>query len=285
VELLVVIAIIAVLISILLPSLNRARESARTLQCASNMRQIGQMIRLFANTNNDRCPGRCNDPAIGTSTIFWADVLNRDIRKNTLAEIGGNKSFIQYKNYWGGGGGSYGPAYGPHSGSLACPNTGFEGLTVREYQLSVWTLGGLLTGTPGPYNDPPNGVATRYGAMKYWDSTGSGGAWEMLGAKISTFRRPSDKIMMIEYGGGADIHLPRPLSQDDPRVATKEIPYSSAHAYAFRHAGPSMNILFVDGHVEPVRPKDGVLTFEGGATDYRKHWSYNDSFSATTNTP
>ncbi len=41
VELLVVISIIALLLSILMPSLSRARESARTVVCASNMKQMG----------------------------------------------------------------------------------------------------------------------------------------------------------------------------------------------------------------------------------------------------
>ena len=48
VELLVVIGIIALLISILLPSLNRAREAANKIKCGSNMRQIGQSMRQYA---------------------------------------------------------------------------------------------------------------------------------------------------------------------------------------------------------------------------------------------
>ena len=48
VELLVVIGIIALLISILLPSLNKARESARKVACASNQRELSNMLHIYA---------------------------------------------------------------------------------------------------------------------------------------------------------------------------------------------------------------------------------------------
>ena len=56
VELLVVIGIIAVLISLLLPSLNRAREQAKRTQCLSNIKQAGYAMMIYANQNQGRLP-------------------------------------------------------------------------------------------------------------------------------------------------------------------------------------------------------------------------------------
>lgn len=54
IELLVVVAIIAVLISILLPSLEKARRQAKDVQCGSNLRQIGISVLAYATENNGR---------------------------------------------------------------------------------------------------------------------------------------------------------------------------------------------------------------------------------------
>src|SRR3954470_11600702 len=56
VELLVVIGIIAVLIGILLPTLGRARERAKTISCASNLRQLFTAARLYSTENKDSFP-------------------------------------------------------------------------------------------------------------------------------------------------------------------------------------------------------------------------------------
>ena len=74
VELLVVIGIIALLISILLPSLNRAREQANRIKCASNLRQIGQSIQIYANENKGAFPRTYFDaanPAVSTNNTGW----------------------------------------------------------------------------------------------------------------------------------------------------------------------------------------------------------------------
>ena len=77
VELLVVIGIIAVLISILLPTLSRARESAKRTQCLSNLRQMATFMNMYANQYRGAVPIGYSGAASGNVSLSSNYYLSR----------------------------------------------------------------------------------------------------------------------------------------------------------------------------------------------------------------
>lgn len=88
VELLIVIGIIALLIGILLPVINRARDAAQTVKCAANLRSIGQGVTLYSADYQGALPasnyykGLSFDPATGQTPtqptagyVHWSSFL------------------------------------------------------------------------------------------------------------------------------------------------------------------------------------------------------------------
>ena len=69
VELLVVIAILAILVALLMPSINRARDSAQSTKCVNNLRQLGVMTELYCADSGNVFPPSTTWSSGGTSWI------------------------------------------------------------------------------------------------------------------------------------------------------------------------------------------------------------------------
>jgi prepilin-type N-terminal cleavage/methylation domain-containing protein/prepilin-type processing-associated H-X9-DG protein len=85
IELLVVIAIIGVLIALLLPAVQAAREAARRIQCANNLKQIGLALHGYHDTTNAFPPGGWLAGANRTTRwIAWSALLLRNMEQEAL---------------------------------------------------------------------------------------------------------------------------------------------------------------------------------------------------------
>ncbi len=74
IELLVVVAIIALLASILMPTLQKAQEMARMVQCASQLRHVGSGYEMYANENNDYIISTCIPDGVPNTWFGQAEV-------------------------------------------------------------------------------------------------------------------------------------------------------------------------------------------------------------------
>ncbi|MDB5296779.1 MAG: hypothetical protein JWO31_2762 [Phycisphaerales bacterium] len=127
VELLVVIGIIAVLVGILLPSLNRARQAAQQAACAVNLRQIGLGFTMYCDQNKGYVPQKGPDGSNNSDNAFApgggvCGVDDQSLWFNAVPAMTGGKPY--YDLLLGDQAGDPAPAPGGRASTYVCPAAG-----------------------------------------------------------------------------------------------------------------------------------------------------------------
>ena len=256
VELLVVIAVITVLISLLLPALNKAREQAKLLQCESNLRQWGQASYNFAVEHRGRFPetwGIENTPGVQPYYYFAVPNTLTGIDLPDPADVG------QAMGSWLGGGTSWDTfkKYGLTWSVANCPATDASISTTET------TVFSASTGFVGV--EPKTGIPATWGLVLYhFNYLYVGGLADELSTQPPGLYDPSTNW-------GTRIPAGKTCENDlvDKILACDAVADFSAwfQGYMVNHPSPGMpgyakfiNILYGDGHVahDPAPTKVGV---------------------------
>jgi prepilin-type N-terminal cleavage/methylation domain-containing protein/prepilin-type processing-associated H-X9-DG protein len=213
VELLVVIGIIALLVSILLPALQAAREQAQTVQCSSNLKQVYMALNMYAQDNNGLIPPHSatlprapTAPPGGNVFPYWT---------NFLSPVSQINNWVQVKNYVSNGKVLDCPSQQPPRVAQSTLRGSF-GLNSRMYSPK------LIVG-PSTYDRP---------------------RW----LKYDEYSNPY--IYLHKTRMPAEIYL---LGDTSMNFASGANNPTLIHGNADpRHKAKKLNVAFMDGHVEPL---------------------------------
>jgi prepilin-type N-terminal cleavage/methylation domain-containing protein/prepilin-type processing-associated H-X9-DG protein len=229
IELLVVIAVIAILASLLLPSLSRAKAQANSIKCRSNLRQLGLQLAMYVNDHGVYPSGRY----VLTNLVGRVGVFK--------AAAGGTQTIVE----------------GDEQGIKRCPgrvwspvtdggNSSHNGSTSYAYN----ETGYLGSKGLGSWQEDPLGLA--YGTVN-----------RLYGVSEAEVRAPSDMIALgdnlaLVTTSGNDLPSDTVIESNGLRRSEADIFFyvdtMNVKQAAARHRSQG-NVVFCDGHVEAVKFK------------------------------
>jgi len=258
VELLVVIGIIAVLIGILMPALIAARKAANTTQCGSNMRQIGNAMRMYLDQNKGKFPlwhangGVWRDPGSGAMLLendpraYWGIMYlpfllksNGDYENQVANGAGATAGLAWARSLW------QCPSY-----AVTDLDPGYSENYVSD-QTATLGLNDLISGRNTARVRNASEFILCHDAWEHKLEGNDGGDWLMA---YSVMAAPGGVLVLRKEKGNLLQYMGQPYAK------------VMREAY-YRHKRQSQ-VLWLDGHVS--------LIPESNGTDIPPHWYSGD---------
>jgi prepilin-type N-terminal cleavage/methylation domain-containing protein/prepilin-type processing-associated H-X9-DG protein len=256
VELLVVIAIIALLVSMLLPALNKAREAAQAVTCLSNLRQCGIGFQLYAH-NNDGAIAAIRSERIsgwGETVYPWAwftagpDRIIKDNFPTGTNTPGETKAYITHP-------------------VTRCPITRLPSDSGGTLNFSSFNTGSY--GSYGFYNiyDRTTSGAAQYfrnpGRFWFLDSGPRGWGNTVYGVTLKPYRIPragefillADTLRHRTAGRPGTHHLFETIAKGPGNIS-----YANSRALPYLVHNKKFNAMMADGHAEALNVGDAART-------------------------
>lgn len=225
IELLVVLAIIGILLALLLPAVQAARAAVRTAQCANNLRQIGLAFHQYAETNHGHLMpvSIYNWMRPELPERYWFGAVLDD------ASVPANQRRIDRSE------GFLAPYLENVHSMQECPEFGAPLFRLR--------FDGASAGYGYNYTYLGPGIDPDW-SLSPWNPD------VLRGPVTYRLRDVRTTTRTVAFGDSARIPFDGAVLEENPYLEIPAANYPSSHC---RHAGRS-NVLFVDGHVEPLSP-------------------------------